>query len=322
MSRPDLAAGVLLLLLSAPAGAQAWHGADMHDMDMPMPPASARTAPEEGHAAMSPAQIAPAGAAQSGSAAPSGTDLPAGDAPAPAPPTDHYAERIYSHDRMEHGRAIMMRDEGGQVFHQILFNLAELQAHSGRDGYRWDGEAWIGGDRNRLWIKSEGGGGLHGGVDSAEVQVLYGRAIGPYYDLQLGLRHDVRPKPGRTYATIGVDGLAPYNLETEGALFLSTNGDLLARLEGWYDERLTQRLVLQPRVELNLAAQDVPDDRYGAGLIDAELGLRLRYEIRREFAPYIGLSWQRKAGRTASYARASGERVGTTSLVAGIRTWF
>jgi len=255
-------------------------------------------------------------------AAPTGTDLPAGNAAAPEPPMDHYADRTYGHAPMEHGRHVMMREGGGQIFHQLMFNLAEFQARSGGNGYRWDGEAWIGGDRNRLWLKSEGEGSFRAGVDSAEIQALYARAIGPYFNLQAGVRYDLRPQPRRAYATVGFEGLAPYNFETEGALFLSTKGDLLARLEGWYDQRLTQRLVLQPRAELNFSAQDVPEDGYGAGLIDAELGLRLRYELRREFAPYVGISWEKKAGRSAHLARARGEDTGGASLVAGLRFWF
>jgi copper resistance protein B len=216
----------------------------------------------------------------------------------------------------------MMREDGGQTVHQVLFNLAEYQIRNGRDGYRWDGEAFVGGDINRLWIKSEGEGVMHQGVDSAEVQALFSHAIGPYYNLQAGVRQDIRPAPARTYATIGFEGLAPYQFETEGALFLSTKGDLLGRLEGWYDQRLTQRLVLQPRVELNFSAQDVPEDRYGAGLVDAELGLRLRYEVRREFAPYIGVSYERKTGKTADFAKADGQDSGLTSFVIGVRAWF
>jgi len=253
---------------------------------------------------------------------PVGTDLAPGNAPAPAPPMDHYADRTYDRSAMDHARAVMMRDDGGRIYHKVLLNLAEFQAHAGRNGYRWDGEAWIGGDRNRLFLKSEGEGAFRGGVDSAEVQALYSRAIGPYFNLQAGVRHDFRPGPSRTYATLGFEGLAPYMFETEAALFLSEKGDLLGRLEGWHDAHLTQRLVLQPRVELNLSAQNVPEDRYGSGLVDAELGLRLRYEIRREFAPYVGVSWQRKVGRTADYARADGERVGGPGFVAGLRIWF
>lgn len=250
-----------------------------------------------------------------------GTDLAPGGA-RPPPPADHYADRSYPPAAMARAREAMMREEGGRTFAQALVNLAEFQSHGGHGGYRWDGEAWIGGDVERLIIKSEGEGSAREGVANAELQALYSRAIGPYFNLQGGVRHDFRPTPAPTYATIGVEGLAPYNFETEAALFLSTKGDLLARAEAWYDERLTQRLVLQPRAELNFAAQDVPENRYGTGLIDAELGLRLRYEIEREFAPYAGVSWQREAGRTAKFARAAGMDTGRLRFVAGIRAWF
>lgn len=271
--------------------------------------------------------IVSAGAGDAGAqpmvmAAPSGTDLPAGHAPAPAIPADHYADRAFGTAAMDRARAQMMREDGGQMLHQILLNLAEIRIGQGHEGYRWDGEAYLGGDINRLWIKSEGEGGFHQGTDSAEVQALFGHAIGPYYTLQAGIRQDTRPTSRRTYATLGFEGLAPYAFETEGALFLSNRGDLLGRLEAWYDQRITQRLLLQPRAELNFAAQNVPEDRYGAGLVDAELGLRLRYEIRRDFAPYVGVSWDRKTGRSADYARADGQRPGQTSFVMGIRTWF
>ncbi|WP_454886326.1 copper resistance protein B [Sphingomonas oryzagri] len=255
-------------------------------------------------------------------AGPSGTDLPAGNGAAPPLPTGHYADRFFPLQEMDRSRMAMMREDGGQTNHQVLFNLAEIQAHQGRNGYRWDGEAFIGGDINRLWVKSEGDGTFHEGVDSAEVQALFSYAIGPYYNLQAGVRQDIRPTPSRTYATVGFEGLSPYEFETEGAVFLSSKGDLLGRLEAWHDARLTQRLVLQPRAELNFSAQDVPEDRYGAGLVDAELGLRLRYEIKREFAPYVGISWERKTGRSADYARADGQRAGQTSFVMGVRTWF
>ena len=252
----------------------------------------------------------------------SGTALPAGSAPAPAPPMDHYADRLFPSAEMDMARMSMMREQGGRNFHQVMFNLAEFQARQGRDGYRWDGGAWFGGDINRLRVKTEGEGAFRQGVDSAEVQALYSRAVGPYFNLQAGIRQDFQPTPRRTYATIGVEGLAPYMFEVEGAAFLSNKGDVLGRLEGYYDQRITQRLILQPRVELNLSAQDVPEIRIGSGITNAELGLRLRYEISREFAPYLGVSYDRKLGDTARFARADGERVQATSFVAGVRFWF
>lgn len=251
-----------------------------------------------------------------------GTALSAGNAPAPAPPMDHYADRQFAPADMAKARHDMMFEQGGQPFYQVMFNLAEYQARQGRDGYRWDGEAWFGGDINRLWLKSEGEGALREGVESAEVQALYSRAVGPYFNLQAGVRHDFQPSPNRTYATVGFEGLSPYMFEVEGALFLSTKGDLLGRLEGYYDQRITQRLILQPRVELNLATQDVPENRLGAGLTDAEVGLRLRYELRRQFAPYVGVSYVAQTGRTADFTRAEGKDPSTTSFVAGVRIWF
>lgn len=249
-----------------------------------------------------------------------GTALPPGNAP--APPTDHYADRTFPPGEMERVRADLHKEHGGGTFHQVMFNLAEYQARKGGDGLRWDGEAWLGGDINRLVLKSEGEGAFHGGVDSAEIQALYSRAIDPYWNVQAGVRHDFQPNPSRTYATISIEGLAPYWFEIEAALFLSDKGDVLARAEGYYDQRITQRLILQPRVELNFAAQDVSENRIGSGLSNAELGLRLRYEIRREFAPYVGISHERKVGDTARYARAGGEGIQSTSFVLGIRTWF
>lgn len=251
-----------------------------------------------------------------------GTALPAGNAPAPPIPGDHYADRLFSQSEMAQAREQMMRGQGGQTIATVMFNLAEYQAREGRDGYRWDGEAWLGGDINRLVVKTEGEGAFRGGVEAAEVQALFSHAIGPYFNLQAGVRQDFQPKPSRTYATIGFEGLAPYWFEVEGAAFLSGKGDLLGRLGGYYDQRLTQRLVLQPRIELNLAAQDVPESRIGVGLVNAELGLRLRYEFSRQFTPYIGVSYDAKTGRTADYARAAGKDATTTSLVAGVRFWF
>lgn len=251
-----------------------------------------------------------------------GTALPAGDSPAPPLPTDHYADRFYPDGSMSNARHKMMRGEGGQTFAQVIFNLAELQVRHGRNGYRWDGEAWFGGDINRLTLKTEGSGVLREGIESAELQALYSRAIGPYFNLQAGVRHDFQPSPTRTYATVGFEGLAPYMFEVSGAAFLSEKGDLLGRLEGYYDQRITQRLILQPRIELNFSAQDVPENRYGAGLVNAELGLRLRYEIVREFAPYIGISYEAKTGRSADFARADGQDPTITSFVAGVHFWF
>lgn len=251
-----------------------------------------------------------------------GTDLPAGNAPAPAPQPGLAAARYWGAEATEKADRDLRREHGGMTYPVVMLNIAEYQARRGRNGYRWDGEASFGGDINRLTLKSEGEGSLGQRLEQAEIQALYSRALDPYWNLQVGVRHDIRPNPSRTYATLGIEGLAPYWFEVEGALFLSEKGDLTARAEAYYDQRITQDFILQPRVEANFSAQDVPEIGTGSGLTDLELGLRLRYERVREFAPYVGVSWERQFGDTASLTRARGEGTGGFSFVAGVRAWF
>lgn len=249
-------------------------------------------------------------------------DEAVGNEPPPPAPTDYAAERFYPSAAMQPSRDQLRREHGGSTVSSVMVNLGEWQFRDGEDGYRWDGEAWFGGDINRMLVKTEGEGETGFGIEAGDVQLLYSRAVTPYYDLQVGIRQDVQRGPSRTYATIGFEGLAPYWFETEGALFLSDEGELSGRLEGSYDLRLTQRWILQPRAEMNLYAEDIPELGIGSGVSNIELGLRLRYEIRREFAPYIGVSFDRKLGDTADFARALGEDDQATSIVFGIRTWF
>ena len=216
----------------------------------------------------------------------------------------------------------MTRESGGMSFSELMLERFEYRARKGRDGYNWEGEGWIGGDINRLAIRSEGEGDVGGTLESVEVQALYSRAIDPWWNLVGGIRQDFRPRPQRTYATIGIEGLAPYWFGLEAKAFLSEKGDVHLRLEGSYDQRIFQRLILQPAAEINVAAQDVPALGIGSGFSDFELGLRLRYEFAREFAPYVGVNWERKLGDGARYARAAGEGPSSTSLVMGARFWF
>ena len=290
----------------------------------------ARVAPPDAcgaeHAAMGHCQPAVA-VVPTADVSPRGTDLPAGTAPAPPAPAIDYADGVYGASAMAASRADLRRMHGGMRYAKVMLNLAEMQVRAGRDGYRWDGEATWGGDVDRLVVKSEGRGAfggrrVGGGVDDAEVQALYSRAIGPYFNLQAGARYDFKPNPSRVYATLGVEGLAPYWFEVEGAVFVSDRGELLARGEAWYDQRITQRLILQPRVEVNLAAQDVAATRTGSGLSDVELGLRLRYELAREVTPYVGVTWDRRVGATARLGRAAGQDASVAGLVAGLRVWF
>ena len=259
-------------------------------------------------------------AASSDGTEPTGTDQAPGSGEAPAVVHDSPASRYWDPAAMAASAAAEMHPPA-PVYSKLLFDLAEHQFREGRDGYRWEGEFWTG-DLNRFVIKSKGEGTSGEGIDQAEVQALYAKALDPWWNLQVGIRQDIRPRPARTWATFGVEGRAPYLFEVQAAAFLSDKGQLAGRLEGAYDQRITQRLILQPRVEFDLSAQDMPDQRIGAGLSTAELGLRLRYEVRREFAPYIGINWSWDVGKTADYARADGKDTRERSVVAGIRFWF
>lgn len=248
--------------------------------------------------------------------------LPVYESDVPPTITDHAADRFYDPAAMAAARSLVKHEHGGEPISLVSLNILELQARDGKDGYRWDGEAWYGSDAHRALVKFKGEGEFNGAVENAEIQALYAHPVGPYFNLEAGVRYDVTPHPSRGYATLGFEGLAPYWFEVGGALFVSNKGDIHARVEGYYDLNLTQRLVLQPRAEVNLAAQNVPELKTGAGISNIEAELRLRYEIRREFAPYIGVTLERKVGRTADLTRAVGESVSATSFVAGVKLFF
>lgn len=189
------------------------------------------------------------------------------------------------------------------------------------DPLSWDAYGWIGKDLNKFWWKSRGE--EEGGeVDDAELQFLYSRAFARFWDFQVGWRTDIKPNPGRDWAVIGLEGLAPYFFDINAALFVGESGRVAARLEAEYEYLFTQRLILTPELEINANNKDDPALRIGSGLSDLELGLRLRYEIRREFAPYIGINWEKKFGSTADYARDDGLSPSDFQLLIGIRVWY
>lgn len=207
-------------------------------------------------------------------------------------------------------------------FGQLLVDRLEAGFAEEQDTQVWDAQAWYGGAYHKLWLKSEGEGEQGEALESAELQALYSRTLTAFWDLQIGARHDFRPDPERSFLVLGLQGLAPYKFEVDTALFVSDEGDASLRLEAEYDLRITQRLVLQPRLELNAAFSHVPEYGLGAGVNETELGIRLRYEIRREFAPYLGVQWKKLYGETGDLAREEGEPTSVTSLVAGVRFWF
>lgn len=254
-----------------------------------------------------------------------GHGVPAGDAPgdaAPPPvPADHAADRFFPADRMARARAALL-DEGRFTTGAVMIDQLEYRAVSGRDGYAWTGTAWYGGDMDRIAFASEGEGAFGHRPERAETRLVWRHALNPWWNLEAGVRHDFSPSPQRTYATIGIEGLAPYWFEVEGQVFVSTRGDVHLRVGGYHDVRLAGPLVLQPDAEVNVALQDVPALGIGAGVERIELGARLRYELSPQFAPYLGIHWERKLGATADHARADGERASAVSAVAGVRVWF
>jgi copper resistance protein B len=217
-----------------------------------------------------------------------------------------------------HAQEPAQADHGVDLFNMIKLEVDYADAHDGL--WNWNLDGWAGGDLERLWIRSEGE-FADDDLETAELQLFYGRNFHPYWDALIGIRQDFEPD-SETYLAAGVTGLAPYFFETEATAFLSTEGDLSARFEQSFDLPITQKLIAEPHVELNAFAQDVPERGIGAGFSSVEAGLQLRYEIVRKFAPYVDLVWQRDLGETASIKRASGEDVEDTSLRFGVRMWF
>jgi copper resistance protein B len=220
---------------------------------------------------------------------------------------------------LEPGAMQPVMDQG--IYAHAIFNQLEGRWNGSNTEFRWDGQGWVGTDYDKLWIKSEDT-VSQGAVDDGQQQFLYSRAITTYFDLQGGLRSDIDSRPTRNWAAFGIQGLAPYFFDLEVTGFVSDEGRLAAKLEASYDVLLTQRLILQPQIELNLYSKADPARLVGAGFSDIDTGLRLRYEIDRKFAPYIGAVYQGKFGQTANFARQAGESTGDFRFVFGIRAWF
>lgn len=202
-----------------------------------------------------------------------------------------------------------------------ILDQLEMRDTGGENILSWSAQGWMGKDLRKLWVKTEGEHAA-GDTDEAELQFLYSKAIAGYWDFQLGVRHDFKPSPSRSWAVIGVQGLTPYFFETDVALFIGESGRTALRFESEYELLLTQHLILTPEIEVNFYGQDDVDISIGSGLSDLEFGLRLRYEIRREFAPYIGVNWSRLFGNTKDFARIAGKSTSDAQLVIGFRMWF
>lgn len=206
------------------------------------------------------------------------------------------------------------------VFYHAL--LDEFEGRFGRDSsFRWEGEAWAGTDMNRIYLRSEGE-VTGGNIEDGQQELLYARPISTYFNIQGGMRYDLDSKPGRGWAAVGIEGLAPLFFHVSATGYASDEGHLAAKLEGSYDLLLTQTLILQPQAEVNFYSKADPAREIGSGLSDIDLGLRLRYEFSRKFAPYIGVTYENKFGGTAGLARATGERSSDLRFTVGIRAWL
>ncbi|MEA2114189.1 MAG: copper resistance protein B [Thermodesulfobacteriota bacterium] len=197
----------------------------------------------------------------------------------------------------------------------------EIRSDDNNSSLNWEVEGWAGKDLHKFWIKAEGE-YSDDHLEEMELQALYSRAILPFWDVQLGWRRDIHPSPERDWLAIGLKGLAPYYFDIDAALFIGDSGRTAARFQAEYEVMLTQRLILVPEIELNLYGKDDPATGIGSGLSSIEAGLRLRYEFRREFAPYIGVNWTHLYGQTADYANEEGEDRDNFQFVVGLHAWF
>lgn len=208
------------------------------------------------------------------------------------------------------------------IFTHALLDQLEGRWNGRNNEFRYDGQLWSGTDLNKLWLKSEGTVTNRGRFTDGQHEVLYDRAISSYFDFQAGVRVDLDSGPTRTWAAFGIQGLALYFFDLEATAYVSDRGRFAGRLKASYDLFLTQRLILQPEVELNLYGKSDAARGTGSGLSDIDTGLRLRYEITRKLAPYIGVAYAGRFFQSAEFARHEGESPDDLRFVFGVRTWF
>jgi copper resistance protein B len=232
------------------------------------------------------------------------------------PPTDADVSR----SAMPYDTAPVQDD---MIFWHVLFEQLEGRANGSGTELRWEGQAWVGTDFDRLWLKTEGFYG-DGQVTDGDQELLYDRPIWflRYFDWQAGVRYDWDSLPGRVWGAFGIQGLAPGFFETAATFYISGSGHVAGRLEGSYDILLTNRLIAQPQVELNFYSKTDAPRMIGPGLSEIDTGLRIRYEFTRKIAPYIGVAYNGQFGQTASFARADGEDPNDVRFVFGLRVWL
>lgn len=210
---------------------------------------------------------------------------------------------------------------GDSTFIHVLLEQLEDRWNGSDHAFRYDGQGWYGTDEDKLWLKSEGQVTGRGQFQDGQHEALYDRAISTFFNLQAGVRFDIDSGPTRAWAALGVQGLAVYFFDVEATAYASDRG-VAARLKGSYDLLITQRLILQPEAEFNLYSASDRDRSTGSGLSDIDAGVRLRYEISRKFAPYVGVAYQGRFGQSANFARQESESSSDVRFVFGVRTWF
>lgn len=256
-----------------------------------------------------------------------------------APPTDDHAQQATDEPTQSERRHVppdppknpmhgmsnermieLMQMEDNAPVSMALLDELEWHEIDDHDAVHWDGRFWYGDDYDKAWLRSEGN--RVAGEYQGLAELFWDRIVARWWHVQAGVRHDFGEGPARTWAAFGVQGLAPYWFEVEATVYAGEEGRTAARFSGEYELFITQRLILQPKIEFDLYGKDDPSNGLGSGLADSELGLRLRYELRREFAPYVGLVWTRLFGETADFARAEGRDADDLQFVAGLRVWF
>lgn len=217
--------------------------------------------------------------------------------------------------------SVFASGEDDPIVTKVIIDQLETRITDGDNPLILEAQAWIGKDLNKFVIKADIE-QVNGEVEELELQALYSKAVDPYWDFQIGVRQDQKPLPSKNWLAISFQGVAPYWFEIDTSLFIGESSQVGLRFTAEYEWMITQRLVLSPEFGFNIHAKDDEAAGIGSGLSDTQLGIRLRYEVKREFAPYIGLNWNRKYGNTAKFAIAEGEKEDDTQVVLGIRAWF